>query len=176
MIATNTSSRTLLMLVFLLIITQLAFVREIAAFAPTPRNCIANDKRHSRLSFSSPIPSLYLVKISFPSSDEAAEIGVRDWPQQTKGGVWEEYSKDGDVLVRYVLDGTGTLEIVENGKKSSNRLAPGTLIEIDGEAKISWTVSSTNMIILTPNFEEGKLFLAVAAIVVVTFLALLTLP
>lgn len=168
----TSSNNTILMCVFL-IISQLVSLREATAFVPKPHNNYIVHGRYSSHG-TSMMPSLNLVTISLPSSDEAAKMGVRDWPQQTKGGSWEESSKDGDVLIRYVLDGTGTLDIVENGKKSSNGLEPGTLIQVDGEAKLSWTATSTNMIILTPNFEEGKVFLAVAAIVAVMFLVLLT--
>lgn len=121
------------------------------------------------------MPSVKLAKISFPSVSDAAEMGIREWPQQTKSGSWEGLSKDGDILVRYVLDGKGTLKIEENGKQTWSKLQPGTLIEVKGEALLSWTAASAEMIILTPTFEEGGVFFAVAAIVTMTFIALLAL-
>ena len=114
------------------------------------------------------------VSIRTPSSDAAAQMGIREWPQQLKKGAWEESSSEGQTLVRYVLDGTGSLEVmdVESSTTSTTKLSPGTLVEISGEASLSWN-SDGDMIILTPGFEEGGTFLAVAAGVVVLFGALL---
>ena len=114
------------------------------------------------------------ISVTTPSPDAAAEIGIRDWPQQAKKGTWDETSAEGQTLVRYVLDGKGTLEIEDmtDSSKQTTNVAPGTLIEISGGANLSWT-SDQEMIILTPGFEEGGTLLIVAAAVVILFGALI---
>ena len=101
------------------------------------------------------------LNISNPSPEEAANMGCRDWPQKTKSrGVFVETCKENQSLTRYVLDGTGTLDVP--GKVSSQKLNPGTLIEIQGgPIEVSWNVKSEEMIILTPGYEETGSFLAV---------------
>ena len=115
------------------------------------------------------------VTVSQPSSDAAAAQGIREWPQQTKKGTWREDSEDGEILTRYVLEGTGTVEIEEQGNAKSFQVAPGTLIEVDGKAALSWAATSSEMIILTPGFEQGGVFAAVAAVVLILFGSLIAL-
>ena len=124
------------------------------------------------------------IKITNPSPDSAAEMGIRDWPQQLKKGTWDENAGEGQTLVRYVLDGTGSLEITTGATNdgndddsspkttTTNKLAPGTLIEVTGESTLSWRADD-EIIILTPGFEEGGKFLGVLALMVVSFVALL---
>jgi hypothetical protein len=115
------------------------------------------------------------VSVTTPSPDAAAEMGIRDWPQQLKKGSWTDASGPGQTLVRYVLDGTGTVEIVTNNDSitKSSTIGPGTLIEVTGEAKLSWESSSSEMILLTPGFEEGGKLLGVAALMVIVCGALI---
>ena len=58
----------------------------------------------------------------------------------------------------------------DNSRRSQRRdtISPGTLVEVDGEATLSWEVDGNEgMIILTPGFEEqGKLALALGFFVV----------
>ena len=114
------------------------------------------------------------VSVTTPSPDAAADIGIRDWPQQLKTGSWIDASRPGQT-VRYVLDGTGTVEIVTNNDSTAKSYAvgPGTLIEVTGEAKLSWEASSSEMILLTPGFEEGGKLLGVAALMVIVCGALI---
>ena len=46
---------------------------------------------------------------------------------------------------------------------------PGTLIEVDGEANLTWEVDSKDegMIVLTPSYEEGGKLLVVGGFLVV---------
>jgi hypothetical protein len=112
------------------------------------------------------------VDISTPSPEEAANLGVRDWPQQLKKGAWTEQVGGGQTVVRYVLDGTGIVETTtsdETGtdKKQRTSVGPGSLMEVAGEASLSWEASSGEMIILTPGYEEGGKLLGVAVAMVV---------
>jgi uncharacterized cupin superfamily protein len=109
------------------------------------------------------------VGISSPSLDQAAEMGVRDWPQQLKKGTWSEQVPEGRMLIRYILDGTGTLQ-VNGGKRTT--VGPGALIEINGDASVEWKASD-EMIILTPGFEEGGKLLIVAIFFAVLCVSLL---
>merc|ERR1711865_1206615 len=60
------------------------------------------------------VPKRY--NVSVPSQAACAQLGMRDWPQQTKKGTWteavpSEYSEA--LLARYIVDGTGTVTITE---------------------------------------------------------------
>jgi hypothetical protein len=114
------------------------------------------------------------ISVTTPSSDAAAERGIREWSQQLKKGSWEETSSEGQTLIRYVLDGNGVLEIdsAESSRKRTTNLTPGTLVEVSGDASLSWSAEG-EMIILTPGFEEGGKLLGVAAAAIVIFGALL---
>eukprot|EP00547_Thalassionema_nitzschioides_P001680 CAMPEP_0194212440 /NCGR_PEP_ID=MMETSP0156-20130528/12321_1 /TAXON_ID=33649 /ORGANISM="Thalassionema nitzschioides, Strain L26-B" /LENGTH=170 /DNA_ID=CAMNT_0038940265 /DNA_START=78 /DNA_END=590 /DNA_ORIENTATION=+ len=112
----------------------------------------------------------FAVKISMPSSEEAAEMGIREWPQQLKSGSWNEEISDGQEIVRYILDGIGNVEIKEkDGVSTVNSIGPGSLLEVSDEAKLIWRSNSDDMIILTPGYEQTGLFLGVAlALVLLT--------
>ena len=126
------------------------------------------------------------ISITNPSPDDAADMGIRDWPQQVKKGYWEERCTEGEPpLVRYVLDGTGTLDISTSSydttsmKKTSQILSPGTLIEIsnvdEGESvNLLWQANEgEDMIILTPGFEQGGIFIGAIVAMILTFVALI---
>jgi hypothetical protein len=117
------------------------------------------------------------VRVSFPSSDDAASMGIREWPQLTKRGSWEEKSEEGTTLTRYILDGSGTLDIIEvnKGEGATQTLKPGTLIEVKGKAVLSWRCTSSEMIILTPGFEQGSVFVVFALAVALLLGALIAL-
>ena len=51
-----------------------------------------------------------------------------EWPQQTKKGSWREDSEDGELLTRYVLEGTGAVEIEEDGNTKSYNPSPQSSI------------------------------------------------
>jgi hypothetical protein len=120
------------------------------------------------------------ISVTTPSSDAAAEMGIPEWSQQLKEGSWEETSSEGQTLVRYVLDGNGVLEIDTADHKYPKRttnLTPGTLVEVSGDASLSWSAEGEMIIlteiILTPGFEEGNKSLAYAVAAILIFGALL---
>jgi hypothetical protein len=119
------------------------------------------------------------ISVTTPSSDAAAEMGIPEWSQQLKEGSWEETSSEGQTLIRYVLDGNGVLEIdtAESSPKRTTNLTPGTLVEVSGDASLSWSAEGEMIIlteiILTPGFEEGNKSLGVAAAAILIFGALL---
>jgi hypothetical protein len=118
------------------------------------------------------------VEISFPTPAAAVELGIRDWPQQFHSSAWTESIIEGGIATRYILDGNGRLSITyynnnDPGGQSQTmnnvRIYPGTLIEVNGEATLQWTVddAKVGMIVLTPTYEEGeKLALVGAALMV----------
>mmetsp|Transcript_19977 Transcript_19977/g.40478 ORF Transcript_19977/g.40478 Transcript_19977/m.40478 type:complete len:188 (-) Transcript_19977:111-674(-) len=121
---------------------------------------------------------LYMSKVdvTFPTPDEAAAMGARDWPQQVKSGSWTETFGPGQEATRYVLEGSGSLEVktfddegsMESGVVSKSKVGPGTLVEVSGRADLVWQIDGQGeMIILTPGYEEGGLLLGVAAVLVV---------
>jgi quercetin dioxygenase-like cupin family protein len=65
--------------------------------------------------------------------------------------------------VRYVLDGKGTVTINDDQRKN---VGPGSLLEVSGPASLVWEASS-EMIVLTPGFEEGGKLIGVALALVV---------
>lgn len=91
-----------------------------------------------------------------PSQEEAVELGIREWPQQTKSSPWTDEAQEGQTLVRYILQGSGTL-IVNGG--DSKKFATGMLMEVEGPVSLEWKKDDgEDCIILTPGFENGGLF------------------
>jgi hypothetical protein len=69
-------------------------------------------------------------------------------------------------LTRYILEGKGSVRVKSSSSSSDIPVRPGTLVRITNEDVISWTVSTRDMIILTPGYEEGGKLAAVAAVLV----------
>jgi hypothetical protein len=120
-----------------------------------------------------------MVDIQTPSSEEAASMGIREWPQQvkSKGMSWSEEVTTDRNVVRYILDGRGTLSVVDPRKVDvdssvSTNVEPGTLIQVQGPATLHW-MALDEMIVLTPGFEEGGLFASVIVAVLALFGALM---
>ncbi len=114
------------------------------------------------------------VEITFPTAEDAASMGIRDWPQKFYSSSWSESVPDGQIVTRYVLDGKGRVDIqyldpysgdISNRKE---RVYPGTLVEVEGEATLVWNVDDekVGMIVLTPDFQEGGKLILVAAFLV----------
>ncbi|KAL7464659.1 hypothetical protein ACHAXS_004996 [Conticribra weissflogii] len=114
------------------------------------------------------------VEITFPTAEDAASMGIRDWPQKFYSSSWSESVSDGQIVTRYVLDGKGRVDIqyldpysgdISNRKE---RVYPGTLVEVEGEATLVWNVDDekVGMIVLTPDFQEGGKLILVAAFLV----------
>lgn len=136
------------------------------------------------------VPKRY--NVSVPSQAECEQLGIRDWPQQTKKGTWteevpSEYSEA--LLARYILDGTGTVTITEqqgaeattSAPISSNTVtfAPGTLVEISTGTplvELTWQcdMNCKEILFLTPSFEEKNIFLIVAGGIMILFGLLLS--
>jgi hypothetical protein len=121
------------------------------------------------------------VEISFPTPAMATKLGIRDWPQQFHSSDWTESIIEGGIATRYILDGYGRLSITyynnndpggQTQTMNNVRVYPGTLIEVNGEAILQWTVDDDDakgggMIVLTPTYEEGgKLAFVGAALMV----------
>ena len=116
------------------------------------------------------------VEITFPTPEEAASMGIRDWPQKFYSSDYTESIIEGQIATRYVLDGKGRVTIdyyddnnLDIRQRLKQRVYPGTLIEVDGEATLYWEVDDAKegIIVLTPNYEEGKLLGLVAGAMVI---------
>eukprot|EP01083_Nonionella_stella_P019693 54687_1 len=98
------------------------------------------------------------VEITFPTPEAAASMGMRDWPQQFHSTTWSDSVSEGSIATRYVLDGKGRVTIDyydDDGvmqRIKSQRVYTGTLVEVDGEANLTWEVDDEKegMIVLTP--------------------------
>lgn len=93
------------------------------------------------------------VKVSYPTPDEGVAMGIREWP----GFLKKENSFAEDVEVgatRYILEGSGSCTPLG---EDAIELEPGTLIECTASTTLEWHVSSP-LVILTPTFEQTKLF------------------
>lgn len=113
------------------------------------------------------------VSVRTPSQEEAEKLGIREWPQQAKSGSFQESCQEGEKLVRYVLDGQGKVEVLDSEESKQISVAPGLLLEVSGEATLNWEVTSDEMIVLTPGFEQLGLFAGVAVALVVLLGALI---
>ncbi|CAM9291332.1 unnamed protein product [Heterosigma akashiwo] len=109
--------------------------------------------------------ALGAVKVSAPTPEEAAKMGAREWPQNIRKGAWSEDVGEGKV--RYVLQGEGTLDVMESAvqESSSFQVGPGTLVEVESECTLNWNINDTEeMVILTPGYEDGKALIGIAAL------------
>eukprot|EP00586_Coscinodiscus_wailesii_P012918 CAMPEP_0172497538 /NCGR_PEP_ID=MMETSP1066-20121228/101329_1 /TAXON_ID=671091 /ORGANISM="Coscinodiscus wailesii, Strain CCMP2513" /LENGTH=110 /DNA_ID=CAMNT_0013270375 /DNA_START=286 /DNA_END=618 /DNA_ORIENTATION=- len=91
-------------------------------------------------------------------------MGIRDWPQQTRSSQWDERVSETQTVIRYVLDGTGTVACTSNdgGEAGSGVVGPGSIVEAEGDCVLKWDVDGGgDMVILTPGFEMGGAFLFV---------------
>ena len=80
-------------------------------------------------------------------------MGIREWP----GFLKKETNFDEEVEVgatRYILEGSGSCTPLG---EISIELEPGTLIECTAATTLEWVVTSP-LVILTPTFQQGKLF------------------
>ena len=163
--------------VFIIAVTS---IDETLAFLPpqqsslislSSQHCNSISKTTSLFSTSTNKP----VEITFPTPEEAASMGIRDWPQQFHSKTWSDRVSEGGIATRYVLDGKGRLTIDyydDNNVKqriNNQRVYPGTLVEVDGEANLLWEVDNERegIIILTPNYEEGGKLLIVGGVLAV---------
>lgn len=124
------------------------------------------------------------IEIRTPSQEEAVNMGIRDWPQQVKfqGTSWSETIPAEQTVIRYILDGsvdmvTTTMTTTATESQSFHgrrrRLEPGNYIEITGPITVQWTCITKEVIVLTPGFEEGGLFLGVVGVVILLFVTLI---
>jgi hypothetical protein len=119
------------------------------------------------------------IGVSVPSQAKCETLGVREWPQQSKKGAWNEKVDPDTFLVRYVLEGTGSLVFRVEGDGDKISVKPGTLVEIKAgtpAVQLEWECDSNcpEVILLTPGFEEGNVFLGAIVGIVVLFGALLS--
>ena len=177
---------SLIMVVTYVFIIAVTSLKETLAFLP-PQKSLTSLSSQRCNSISKTTSSLFAtstnkpVEITFPTPEEAALMGIRDWPQQFHSKTWSDSISEGSIATRYVLDGKGRLTIDyydDNNVKqriNSQRVYPGTLVEVDGEANLLWEADDENvgMIILTPGYEEGGKLLIVGGVLAVFCVGLL---
>ena len=152
--------------------------------APTSTTKRASSRVTSRVTITTCLSAVQ-VNTRNPNQEEAVELGIREWPQQTKRGCWTESIEGNDAtatLIRYVLDGKGTLEIMptntDDSPKSKTevlKVGPGTMVEITGgPASLLWktTPLESEMVVLTPGFEQLGQLVGVAGGLVVLCIVL----
>ena len=62
--------------------------------------------------------SIDRIEVSSPPQDKCESLGVREWPQQSKRGTWNEEAAPDASLARYILEGKGLLTVVANDDAS----------------------------------------------------------
>jgi hypothetical protein len=132
-----------------------------SSFAPVPMN---SQFRPHLPFFMATNENADLIRFTMPSQSEAESLGIREWPQQARSkGSFEEVSREGQTLVRYVLDGEAKVTVAKENipQKETFLMRPGSLLEVRGEAKLTWQVVSEEIILLTPGFEQLGLFAGV---------------
>jgi len=171
---------SLIIFIYVFVLAVFSSIDETLAFLP-PQKSLTSVSSNQYSSISKTTSLLFAtstnnpVEITFPTPEEAASMGIRDWPQQFHSKTWSDRVSEGGIATRYVLDGKGRLTIDyydDNNvmqRIDSQRVYPGTLVEVDGEANLLWEVddSKEGMIILTPNYEEGGKLLIVGGILAV---------
>jgi hypothetical protein len=112
------------------------------------------------------------INISTPSPEDAADMGVREWPQQVRNKSWSESVGEDQSVVRYILSGTGSVKIVDDeGTEQTKQVRPGSLVEVAGQADLDWIVNE-DMTVLTPGYEQVGLLLGVALALIILSLVL----
>ena len=137
-------------LLLVALISVISFSVDTNGFSigPTATSKTVTQRRTTNL-FASP-------KYSMPSQQESEQLGIREWPQQTKSSTWEDQASEGQTLVRYILQGSGTLYV---DGSSSKRFNTGILVEVDGPVTLKWEKDDgEDVILLTPGFENAGLF------------------
>ena len=92
--------------------------------------------RHNLIQQLSAINNNKVVEITYPTPEEAASMGIRDWPQQFHSTNWSDTIPEGGIATRYVIEGKGriTVDYYEEDdltyrKRINQRVYPGTLVE-----------------------------------------------
>eukprot|EP00956_Cyclotella_meneghiniana_P011955 scaffold16861_cov76-Cyclotella_meneghiniana.AAC.1 len=135
---------------FFIMLMAACLCSKALAFIPIGTSIIHNPSSSTHhVCFSSKATINPIVEITFPTPDEAASMGVRDWPQTYHKSSWDEVVSEGQIATRYVLDGKGRVDVNyydNNGREASrtDRIYPGTLVEVNGEARLSWTVDGND--------------------------------
>ena len=110
-----------------------------------------------------------LVSVRRPSNEEGKTM--LEWPSIQKRGTSDERYDGGETL--YCLEGTVDCRVSTflNGKvEETVALAPGSLLSVENPCAISWVVpEGKSVVLLTPTYTEGTVFIGVLAGVVVSF-------
>jgi len=111
------------------------------------------------------------VEVSYLEPDAAAEQGVREWPFSSRPkGVSEETVEAG--AVRYVLKGEGEVEWSDYGGGAAGdapvAVGPGSLVEATDQCNVRWRFPE-GATILTPTFEDYRLYGVVVAVLAAGF-------
>ena len=171
-------SSSFLLLLLLHLLSILVQASVLFAFAPPPTT-------RRRVDVPSPTRLWERATFSKPSQAECEALGMREWPQLVKKkGLSIETAAPDTELVRYILEGEGSLMVVkeddfddDSSTSSSNTkrstVQRGTLIRVTGPVTLKWDVASTDMVVLTPSYEQGGLLLGVAGGLVALLAALL---
>ena len=137
---------------------------EIQSFQSTPNFAVRYGSRLSNMRLENNSDG---IEIEVLSPEKAAEMGIREWPALgQKSGVWRENVSKG--TVRYILDGKGSVAVVDvNSASSAQKVNPGCLINVMEDGELEWKSFSDDMTILSPSFEDGPLLAAVAGILII---------
>ena len=123
-----------------------------------------------------------MMEVKMPSENEAVSLGIREWPQQLKKGAWSEKVDDGKMSCVYVLDGSASVSVTllnEAGEPktdlpSEHVIVPGSLLETMGPAQLEFEATDDEILILTPDYQQGTLLAAAGALFIVVCGALIT--
>ena len=106
-----------------------------------------------------------------PTQEELETQGVRDWPQTSSRGPFEDTCNAG--ALRYVLQGSGTVRAQLGASPAPQdpevAVEVGTMLEVSEPCKLVWMPDNKlGFVILTPEYK-GPPLLAVAAAFLVLF-------
>lgn len=136
----------------------------------TPRLSAAEEDEPSTVAAEAP----QYVKASTPPQKEKEAMGMQSWPGfLNKKDDFQE--RLGPGKTRFVQGGSGSLVATPTGGGAPQtvKLFPGILIEVETECDVAWKVDEP-LFLLTTEFEQIGLYLAVVAAVVIFFALLIT--
>lgn len=115
--------------------------------------------------------SMAVLTPSTPTQEELEQQGVRDWPQTSNRGPFEDVCEAG--ALRYVLQGSGIVRAQMGAQPASEdpevAVDVGTMLEVSEPCTLVWMPDNKlGFVLLTPEYK-GPPLLAVAAAFFVLF-------
>ena len=119
------------------------------------------------------------LELSTPTQASLEEMGVRDWPQTSKRGPFEDECAAG--ALRYILEGRGRVRARVGSEPGSadeeQEVSVGSLLQVSEACTLSWLPEADceEIVLLTPEYKGPPLAFVAAAFVGLCAISLLAI-